>query len=337
MPMNCHRGSTFHVANVVGFQSGNSRNSVNENGGLGPIGKAYWNAEEGMCDKETSVHTNLISNYNGMSFQLELESEPPRKRAKNGLLEGSLTTLDHKKATEKVLYKTRLCYQFGAGSCPFAKNCDFAHSMEELRELPHNWQEIVAAHKDEQMESSEQLREEFQIPIVGFNEETQGPNLRQQCKKFSTRVGCQFGENCISIHNYEERKSVAVCLLPGPGGGCERSGSKSNPGTGDGYESNGSKLTLNDSNQKTWICNKWESTGFCAYGKNYLSAHGYAGIFFSSSSIPIDCNLDSVVRSFKLHSLFCAMFFLLILNPLIIIVHFFLCFILQLTSGISFA
>lgn len=263
MPMDCHRGSAFHVANVVRFQSGNSRNGVNENG---PVGKAYWNAEEAMCDKETSVHTNLKSNYNRMPFQLELESEPPRKRVKNGLLEGGLTTLDHKKATEKVLYKTGLCYQFRAGSCPFVKDCDFAHSMEELRELPHNWQDIVAAHKDEQMESSEQPREVIQIPIVGFNEETQGPNLRQHCKNFSTSVGCQFGENCNSIHNYEERKSVAVCLLPGPGGGCIRSGSKSNPGTGDGYESNGSKLTLNASNRKTRICNKRESTGFCAYG-----------------------------------------------------------------------
>ncbi|KAH6789464.1 hypothetical protein C2S51_004470 [Perilla frutescens var. frutescens] len=275
--MDCHRGSGFYVTNVVGLQSGNSGNSVNDNWGLRSIDKADCDAEDGICNKKTSVHTNLISNYNGSSFQLEVEGEPPNKRAKNYLSE-DLTTFDHKKGTGTVLYKTKLCYQFRAGSCPFIENCDFAHSMEELRELPHNWQEIVAAHKEELVESLEQPREAFQIPVMGLNEETQGPNLRQQCKGFISGVGCQYGKNCIFMHNehYNERRSAAICLLPGPGGGCERSGSKSSLGNGGGYESNVSKLTSNTSNWKTRVCYKWESTGCCPYGRKCIFAHGYA-------------------------------------------------------------
>ncbi|XP_057780512.1 zinc finger CCCH domain-containing protein 56-like [Salvia miltiorrhiza] len=240
--MECNRGTGSHVANVVGFQSGNPGNS----------------AKDGMCERETSVHTNLTSNCNERSFQFEVESEPPNKRAKNDLLEDS-TTFDRKKTIGKVLYKTRLCFQFRAGSCPFDENCDFAHSMEELRELPHNWQEILATHKEELMELSEQSRDVFQIPA----EETHRPSLRQYCKGFLSRVGCQYGENCLLIHNehYMERKSAAICLIPGPGSG---------------FGSNGSKLTSNASHWKSRLCNKWESTGICEYGRNCVFAHGFA-------------------------------------------------------------
>lgn len=139
--MECHRDGGFYVPNTEGFQSGNPGNNA-----------------EGV--NEASAHTSLTSNGNKRPFQVELESEPPNKRAKNDPLEG-LTTFDHKNAIGKLLYKTRLCFQFQAGSCPFAENCEFAHGMKELRELPHNWQEILAALKKEQLD---QQSEKFRIP-----------------------------------------------------------------------------------------------------------------------------------------------------------------------------
>ncbi|KAL1546293.1 zinc finger CCCH domain-containing protein 56-like isoform X2 [Salvia divinorum] len=208
-----------------------------------------------MYEQEMSVDPNLTSNRSERSFQFEVESEPQNKRAKNNLLEDS-TTFDHKKVIEKVLYKTRPCFQFRAGSCPFVENCEFTHSMEELRELPHS-------HKEELTRLSEQPREVFQIPVVGFNEVKHRPSPRQHCKGFLSRVGCQYGEKCLLIHNevYMERKPAAICLLPGPGSG---------------FESNGSKLTSNASNWKARLCTKWDSTGICGYGRNCAFAHGFA-------------------------------------------------------------
>lgn len=77
-----------------------------------------------------------------------------------------------------------------------------------------------------------------------------------------------------------EIKSAAICLLPGPGGRCE---------------SNASKLTLNPLNRKTRICNQWESTGCCAYGKNCHFAHGHAGMNSLSIQMLGQCNSYSAV------------------------------------------
>ncbi|XP_047978010.1 zinc finger CCCH domain-containing protein 56-like isoform X8 [Salvia hispanica] len=124
-------------------------------------------------------------------------------------------------------------------------------NMEELRELPHS-------HKEEPMRLSEQPREVSQIPVVGLNEVKHRRSPRQHCKGFLSTAGCQNGEKCLLIHNehYMERKSAAICVLPGSGGG---------------FKSNGST-----SNWKARLCTKWDLTGMCGYGKNCIFAHGLA-------------------------------------------------------------
>ncbi|XP_047978002.1 zinc finger CCCH domain-containing protein 56-like isoform X2 [Salvia hispanica] len=197
------------------------------------VSSILWNKPN---DKQGSG-SHVADEVSERSFQFDVESDPPNKRAK--------------KAIEKVLYKTRPCFQFRAGSCPFAENCEFAHSMEELRELPHS-------HKEEPMRLSEQPREVSQIPVVGLNEVKHRRSPRQHCKGFLSTAGCQNGEKCLLIHNehYMERKSAAICVLPGSGGG---------------FKSNGST-----SNWKARLCTKWDLTGMCGYGKNCIFAHGLA-------------------------------------------------------------
>lgn len=206
--------------------------------------KANCGAMDDMCEKEMPVDPNLTLNRSERSFQFDVESGPPNKRAKN--------------AIGKALYKTRPCFQFRAGSCPFAENCEFAHSMEELRELPHS-------HKEEPMRLSEQPREVSQIPVVGLNEVKHRPSPRQLCKGFLSAAGCQNGEKCLLIHNehYMERQSAAICLLPGSGSGFKSSGSTSN--------------------WKARLCTKWDLTGMCVYGKNCTFAHGFEGIILYHS------------------------------------------------------
>ncbi|KAE8712769.1 ATPase family associated with various cellular activities (AAA) [Hibiscus syriacus] len=107
-----------------------------------------------------------------------------------------------------------------AGTCPYVTNCNFAHSIEELRRPPPNWQEIVAAHEEEKGISSEPS-EEFQIPSLGSNSfswETQRSYKGRHCKKFYTEEGCPYGDSCTFFHDEQSKNGESVGISLGPGG-----------------------------------------------------------------------------------------------------------------------
>ncbi|PIN22845.1 hypothetical protein CDL12_04441 [Handroanthus impetiginosus] len=198
-------------------------------------------------------------------------SEQPNKRAKNHL-PVDLVASNPSHCIEIMFYRTRLCCKFQLGTCPSINNCNFAHSIEELREPPPNWQEIVAAHKEEKGQSSKS-REVCLVPIMGFSDnERQGSNMEQHYTEFFAEEGCPNGENCNSRHDEhpEQRESLAIYMVPGSGGG--------NAG-------NERKPTLNTSNWKTRICNKFELTGSCSYGSNCKFAHGAAELRCSGGTL----------------------------------------------------
>ncbi|KAI3449195.1 hypothetical protein Pfo_005860 [Paulownia fortunei] len=259
--MDYHRESGFSSGNVVQILSGNS---VNENWGPGSTDQVVWATEDdyGMWNSESSMDANSNSNYEGRLSQSRSGSEPPNKRSRNSQ-SGDLMASNRSKAIGKMFYKTKLCCKFRVGTCPYITNCNFAHSIEELRKPPPNWQEIVAAHEEDRTVSSEP-REEFQIPILGVTDETQRSYKGRHCKKFYTEEGCPYGENCTFLHDEQSkaRESVAISLGPGSGGS--------------GYGSNGNGSTLKPSNWKTRICNKWELTGYCPFGSKCHFAHGAA-------------------------------------------------------------
>ncbi|XP_011092340.1 zinc finger CCCH domain-containing protein 12 isoform X1 [Sesamum indicum] len=261
--MDYRRENGFSSGNVVQVLSGNSGNAVNESWGAGYADQAVWATEDdyGMWNAEASFDNNSNSNYDGRVSQSRSGSEPPNKRSRNSQ-SGDLAASNRSKAIGKMFYKTKLCCKFRAGTCPYITNCNFAHSIEELRKPPPNWQEIVAAHEEERAVSSEP-REEFQIPILGVSDDTQRSYKGRHCKKFYTDEGCPYGENCTFLHDEQSkaRESVAISLGPGSGGG---------------YGSNGSSSALKPSNWKTRICNKWELTGYCPFGSKCHFAHGAA-------------------------------------------------------------
>ncbi|KAH6765381.1 Zinc finger family protein [Perilla frutescens var. hirtella] len=265
--MDYRRENGFSNGNVVQILSGNGGGS--DNWGLGLSDQAVWATEDdyGMWNGEASVDTN--SNYEGRASQSISGSEPPSKRSKNSQ-SGDLMSSNRSKAIGKMFYKTKLCCKFRAGTCPYITNCNFAHNIEELRKPPPNWQEIVAAHEDERIASSEP-REEFQIPIAGVTDETQRTYKGRHCKKFYTEEGCPYGENCTFLHDEQSRtrESVAISLGPGSGGSGGGGG-----GGGGGYGNNTNGSTLKPSNWKTRICNKWELTGYCPFGSKCHFAHG---------------------------------------------------------------
>ncbi|CAK9173408.1 unnamed protein product [Ilex paraguariensis] len=271
--MDYSRETRFSSGDVVQVITGTPRNGGVENWVPGLADQAVWASEEDyrVWNRENSVDTTSNSNYDGRQSQTRSGSEPPNKKSRNAQ-SGDLASTNRSKAIGKMFFKTKLCCKFRAGTCPYITNCNFAHSIEELRRPPPNWQEIVAAHEEELPESIE-LREEFQIPSVGsdFVGETQRSYKGRHCKKFYTDEGCPYGDSCAFLHDEHSRtrESVAISLGPGPGGG-----------HGGGGGGGGSGTTLKPSNWKTRICNKWELTGYCPFGSKCHFAHGVEGTVF---------------------------------------------------------
>ncbi|KAK6934972.1 Zinc finger, CCCH-type, partial [Dillenia turbinata] len=229
-------------------------NGVVENWNVGSVDPAMWATEDDyrVWNEDVSNDTHSNSNYDGRQSQIRSGSEPPNKKPRSSqTVDSQGSGLNRSKAIGKMFFKTKLCCKFRAGTCPYVTNCNFAHSIEELRRPPPNWQEIVAAHDGERGASSEP-REEFQIPILGssnYGGESQRSYKGRHCKKFFTEEGCST------------RESVAISL---------------GPGSGSGYGGGGSSgSNLKPSNWKTRICNKWELTGYCPFGNKCHFAHGF--------------------------------------------------------------
>ncbi|KAL6560334.1 hypothetical protein OROGR_003893 [Orobanche gracilis] len=267
--MDYRRETGFSSGNAVQILSGNPRNcGVNENW------EAEWATEDDYGvwnnnDNEPCNETN--SNHEGRISQSQSGSEPPNKKSRNSQ-SGDLAASNRSKAIGKMFYKTKLCCKFRIGTCPYITNCNFAHALEELRNPPPNWQEIVAG-QDEDRGVSSEPREEYQIPILGVSEERSYKG--RHCKKFYTEEGCPYGENCTFFHDEQSkaRESVAISLGPGSGGG------GGGGGGGAAYGNNGiigNAPISKHSNWKTRICNKWELTGYCPFGSKCHFAHGAA-------------------------------------------------------------
>ncbi|GMJ06033.1 hypothetical protein like AT1G32360 [Hibiscus trionum] len=225
-----------------------------------------WNNEEASNGNDTPSN----SSYDQRQPQSRSNSDlPPNKKPRN-----SQDSNSRSKVIGKMFFKTKLCCKFRAGTCPYITNCNFAHSIEELRRPPPNWQEIVAAHEEEKGVLPES-REEFQIPSLGSNSFS-GETLRsykgRHCKKFYTEEGCPYGDNCTFLHDEQSRNRESVAISLGPGGYGGGGGGVGVAASG----GNGSISNVKPSNWKTRICNKWELTGYCPFGNKCHFAHGAA-------------------------------------------------------------
>lgn len=236
-----------------------TNNNNNENWGSDPsLDQSMWATEDeyGAWNRETSVDATSSHSFSS--------TEPPNKKPRP-----SQTGDSRAKAIGKMFFKTKLCCKFRAGTCPYITNCNFAHSIEELRRPPPNWQDIVAGHEEER-----ESREEFQIPSMvssPFAVDSQRSFKGRHCKKFFTEEGCPYGDSCTFLHDEQSktRESVAISLGPGSGGNYGN-----NTTTTNNSNNNAGGVNLKPSNWKTRICNKWELTGYCPFGSKCHFAHG---------------------------------------------------------------
>lgn len=136
-------------------------------------------------------------------------------------------------------FKTQLCAKFRLGYCSYGYKCSFAHGIGELRKRLVN----------------------VQGPVV---------NQSNICRMFYSRNECTYGDRCRFLHVSPDniKRDMGYCresssLRIGTTGfsGGQRSGFAS------------SKLAM-----KKRICNKWERTGSCPYGKTCCFSHGQAGV-----------------------------------------------------------
>ncbi|KAJ7953440.1 Zinc finger CCCH domain-containing protein [Quillaja saponaria] len=250
--MDYGRDAGYSVGNVVQIITGND-------------GGDNWSGDQSVWATEDDYRfwnngdadTSSNSNYDQRPSQSRSGSEPPNKKSRNSQ---DVTSANRSKAIGKMFFKTKLCCKFRAGTCPYITNCNFAHSIEELRRPPPNWQEIVAAHEEDKVVMSEPT-EEYQIPSVGstsFAVDTQRSYKGRHCKKFYTEEGCPYGDSCTFLHDEQSKNRESVAISLGPGG----------------YGGAGNGQNAKPSNWKTRICNKWEMTGYCPFGNKCHFAHG---------------------------------------------------------------
>ncbi|CAF2128145.1 zinc finger CCCH domain-containing protein 39-like isoform X1 [Brassica napus] len=204
------------------------------------------------------------------------------------------------KGTANIFYKTRMCVKFKSGACRNGELCNFAHGMEDLRQPPSNWQEIVGPPVQDREKERERERERLSS-VSGGNNSTNNGNweddqkiiLRMKlCRKFCFGEECPYGDRCNFIHedlskfreeNGKLRESLAISVVDPlsvengvvafsqqvevnrQGGVSVPVPSPLNNGVG------GVKTVF----WKTRLCGKFEK-GQCPFGDNCHFAHGQA-------------------------------------------------------------
>ncbi|XP_018487202.1 zinc finger CCCH domain-containing protein 39 [Raphanus sativus] len=132
------------------------------------------------------------------------------------------------KGTANIFYKTRMCVKFKSGACRNGELCNFAHGMEDLRQPPSNWQEIVGPPVQDREKDRERERERERLSSVSSAgdsnwEDDQKIILRMKlCRKFCFGEECPYGDRCNFIHedlskfreeNGKLRESLAISVV----------------------------------------------------------------------------------------------------------------------------
>ncbi|KAL0719169.1 hypothetical protein Bca4012_068493 [Brassica carinata] len=209
------------------------------------------------------------------------------------------------RGTANIFYKTRMCAKFKAGTCMNGDPCNFAHGMEDLRQPPSNWQEIVGPPPPPvQDRGREKERERPSSSSVSASnwEDDQKIILRMKlCRKFCFGEECPYGDRCNFIHedlskfrdeSGKLRESLAISVGNDPpsvenGGGSASHQVEVNRRGGIPVHAplnNGGGGVVKTVYWKTRSCIKFEN-GQCPFGDNCHFAHGQAELLHHSVGI----------------------------------------------------
>ena len=210
------------------------------------------------------------------------------------------------RGTSNIFFKTRICAKFKLGQCRNGENCNFAHGMEDMRQPPPNWQELVNGGSREEDRGANTWDDDQRII-----------HKMKLCKKFYNGEECPYGDRCNFLHEdpkkYRDdsarpRESNAISI--GTTGPPMEHGSGSNIGPSLGSMNSVSdpyRANVKPIYWKTRLCSKWETTGHCPFGEKCHFAHGQAGIFiriFLSLFVNFMCRSGFLFLLFFLTSVF---------------------------------
>ncbi|KAF4377767.1 zinc finger CCCH domain-containing protein 39 isoform X1 [Cannabis sativa] len=184
------------------------------------------------------------------------------------------------KGVSNIFFKTRLCAKFKVGLCRNGENCNFAHGIEDMRQPPPNWQELVGGRERDNEDRSSSGNWEDDQKII---------HRMKLCKKFYNGEECPYGDRCNFLHEdpakyrddlgrFRESSAISIGTTPPPppvNQGNVPSNSDDNRAVNSVSDS--SRAIVKPVYWKTKLCNKWEQTGHCPFGEKCHFAHGYAG------------------------------------------------------------
>lgn len=180
------------------------------------------------------------------------------------------------KGANNIFFKTRLCAKFKVGMCRNGENCNFAHGIDDMRQPPPNWQELVG------------IREEDKSSSGNWDDDHSIIHKMKLCKKFYNGEECPYGDRCNFLHEdpakfrddlgrFRESSAISIGTTGPPavnGSNFNHSEDNNRPvNTG----ADAFRVSMKPAYWKTKLCNKWETTGLCPFGEKCHFAHGLAG------------------------------------------------------------
>ncbi|XVE54384.1 hypothetical protein DITRI_Ditri03aG0076500 [Diplodiscus trichospermus] len=179
------------------------------------------------------------------------------------------------KGTNNIFFKTRMCAKFRLGTCRNGEGCNFAHGIEDLRQPPPNWQELVSGRDEER-------------PSGHWDDDQKIIHRMKLCKKFYNGEECPYGDRCNFLHEdpskfrddmgrFRESSAISIGITGPPAGhGTSSDQSEGNrPGNSTGSDAfRGNVKPMCPVYWKTKLCTKWETTGHCPFGEKCHFAHG---------------------------------------------------------------
>ncbi|CAM8939439.1 unnamed protein product [Rhodiola kirilowii] len=172
-----------------------------------------------------------------------------------------------------IFFKTRVCAKFKLGLCRNGEKCNFAHGVEDLRQPPPNWQELVGGREEDR-------------GMGNWDDEQRIALKMKLCKKFSNGEVCPYGDRCNFLHEDPNRfkddsvrlressainVGTAVNIASAHGSGSEHSDPNHVNAGSDSY-----RMNVRTEHWKTKLCCKFEANGFCSFGDKCGFAHGRA-------------------------------------------------------------
>ncbi|KAK7330138.1 hypothetical protein VNO77_24324 [Canavalia gladiata] len=191
------------------------------------------------------------------------------------------------KGTSHIFFKTRICAKFRLGACRNGENCNFAHGVEDMRQPPPNWQELVGLHNEERPSSA------------NWDDDQKIIHKMKLCKKFYNGE-CPYGDKCSFLHEDPAkfrddtgrfRESTAISI--GTNGSPKSYGDGSNTNNLDSNRAVNTSLNVSRGNVKstywkTKLCIKFETTGHCPFGDDCHFAHGQTELQIPGGRIEVE-------------------------------------------------